>query len=146
MLKIFTKTEGKGAMSKNEESSIKAYIGEDVIFKGSLSFDGVVRIDGKFEGNVKTNDTLIIGETGNVTAEITAGTVICKGKVEGNIIASTRIELHASSHVVGDVRTPALTMALESVFDGNCHMSGKEEKKIIELIKEEGSKSDSIPG
>ena len=41
-------------MSKKEESSIKAYLGEGVVFKGNLSFDGTVRIDGKFEGNVKT--------------------------------------------------------------------------------------------
>ena len=64
---------------KKGESSIKAYIGEDTVFKGVLSFEGTVRIDGKFEGQVNTNDTLIIGETGDIVADIEAGTVICKG-------------------------------------------------------------------
>ncbi len=68
---------------KKEDSQIKAYLGEDTIFNGSLNFDGTVRIDGKFEGQVTTKDTLIIGETGHLMAEISAGTVICMGYVEG---------------------------------------------------------------
>ena len=146
MLKIFTKTEGKGAMSKKEDSSIKAYLGENVVFKGDLSFDGTVRIDGKFEGHVNTNDTLIIGETGDVVAEIVAGTVICKGKVKGAIVAATRVEMHASSKVVGDVQSPSLTMELGAVLDGNCDMSGNEGGNVIQLVKEEGSESRPIPG
>ena len=146
MLKIFTKTEGKGAMSKKEDSSIKAYLGENVVFKGDLSFDGTVRIDGKFEGHVNTNDTLIIGETGDVVAEIVAGTVICKGKVKGAIVAATRVEMHASSKVVGDVQSPSLTMELGAVLDGNCDMSGNEEGNVVQLVKEEGSESHRIPG
>tara|TARA_B100001079_G_scaffold222797_1_gene199136 strand:- start:135 stop:575 length:441 start_codon:yes stop_codon:yes gene_type:complete len=146
MLKIFTKTEGKGAMSKKEDSSIKAYLGENVVFKGDLSFDGTVRIDGKFEGHVNTNDTLIIGETGDVVAEIVAGTVICKGKVKGAIVAATRVEMHASSKVVGDVQSPSLTMELGAVLDGNCDMSGNGGGNVIQLVKEEGSESHPIPG
>ena len=49
---------------KKEDSQIKAYLGEDTIFNGSLNFDGTVRIDGKFEGQVTTKDTLIIGLSG----------------------------------------------------------------------------------
>ena len=141
---------GKDTMPKlgdKDDSELKAYVGEGVVFEGTLTFnEGAVRIDGKLEGNVSTKDTLIIGETGSVTAEITAGTVICKGKVEGTISASKKVELVSSSHVIGDVRTPVLTMEVGSVLDGNCHMSENEENKIIELIKKEGSKSDSIPG
>ena len=129
-----------------DDSELKAYVGEGVVFEGTLTFnEGAVRIDGKLEGNVNTKDTLIIGETGSITAEITAGTVICKGKIEGTISASKKVELVSSSHVIGDVRTPVLTMEVGSVLDGNCHMSENEENKIIELIKKEGSESDSIP-
>ncbi len=146
MLKIFTKTEGKGAMSKKGDSSIKAYLGENMVFKGDLSFDGTVRIDGKFEGHVNTNDTLIIGETGDVVAEIVAGTVICKGRIQGTIVAATKVEMHASSKVVGDVQSPSLTMELGAVLDGNCDMSGNEEGNVVQLVKEEGSESHRIPG
>ncbi len=134
-------------LGDKDDSKLKAYVGEDVGFEGTLTYnDGAVRIDGKFEGNVKTNDTLIIGESGIITAEVGAGTVICKGKVKGAISASKKVELLSSSHVIGNVRTPVLTMELGSVLDGNCHMSEKEDNKIVELIKEEGSESDSIPG
>ena len=133
-------------MSKKEDSSIKAYLGENVVFKGDLSFDGTVRIDGKFEGHVNTNDTLIIGETGDVVAEIVAGTVICKGKVKGAIVAATRVEMHASSKVVGDVQSPSLTMELGAMLDGNCDMSGNGGGNVIQLVKEEGSESHPIPG
>ena len=133
-------------LGDKDDSELKAYVGEGVVFEGTLTFnEGAVRIDGKLEGNVNTKDTLIIGETGSITAEITAGTVICKGKVEGTISASKKVELVSSSHVIGDVRTPVLTMEVGSVLDGNCHMSENEENKIIELIKNEGSESDSIP-
>ena len=139
---------GKDTMPKlgdKDDSEFKAYVGEGVEFEGTLTFnEGAVRIDGKFKGKVNTKDTLIIGETGSIAAEITAGTVICKGKIEGTISASKKVELVSSSHVIGDVRTPVLTMEVGSVLDGNCHMSENEENKIIELIKKEGSESDSI--
>ena len=131
---------------KKDDSELKAYVGEDVEFEGTLTYnDGAVRIDGKFEGNVKTNDTLVIGESGIITAEVVAGTVICKGKVKGTISASKKVELVSSGHIIGDVRTPALAMELGSVLDGSCYMSEKEEKKIVELIREAGRESDLIP-
>ena len=134
-------------LGDKDAAEFKAYLGEGVEFEGALTFnDGVVRIDGKFKGKVNTKDTLVIGETGSITADITAGTVICKGKVEGAISASKKVELVASSHVIGDVRTPALTMELGAVLDGNCYMSENEENKIVEFVKKEGSESDSIPG
>ena len=124
-------------VQKKEDSSIKAYLGVDALFKGRLTFEGNVRIDGKFEGQVNTNDTLIIGETGDVIADIEAGIVICKGKMKGTIIASQKIEMHPASKIIGNVQTPALNIELGAVLDGNCDMTGKDGKKIIKLMKEE---------
>jgi cytoskeletal protein CcmA (bactofilin family) len=121
---------------KKEDSQIKAYMGEDTIFNGSLTFDGTVRIDGKFEGQVTTKDTLIIGETGHLMAEISAGTVICMGYVEGTVMASQKIEIHSTSKVVGNIKSPALYIELGGVLDGTCDMTGKE-TKIIPLVKSE---------
>ena len=121
---------------KKEDSQIKAYMGEDTVFNGSLNFDGTVRIDGKFEGQVTTKDTLIIGETGHLMAEISAGTVICMGYVEGTVTASQKIELHSTSKVVGNIKSPALYMELGGVLDGTCDMTGKE-TNIIPLVKAE---------
>ena len=135
---LFYIERGKYCMlQKKDDSSIKAYLGVDAIFKGTLSFEGTVRIDGKFEGQVHTDDTLIIGETGNVTAEIEAGTVICKGRMQGTILASKRVEMHSASKIIGNVQTPALNIDLGAVLDGNCDMTGKGGKKIVKLVKDE---------
>ena len=120
---------------KKNDAEIKAYMGEDTIFNGLLNFTGTVRIDGKFEGQVITEDTLIIGETGHLTAEISAGTVICMGYVEGTVMAQ-KVEIHSTSKVVGNIKSPALNIELGGVFDGTCDMTGKE-TKIIPLVKAE---------
>ena len=125
----------KTDMKKND-AEIKAYMGEDTIFNGLLNYSGTVRIDGKFEGQVITEDTLIIGETGHLMAEISAGTIICMGYVEGNLMASQKIEIHSTSKVVGNIKSPALNIELGGVFDGTCDMTGKE-TKIIPLVKAE---------
>ena len=120
---------------KKNDAEIKAYMGEDTIFNGLLNYTGTVRIDGKFEGQVITEDTLIIGETGHLTAEISAGTVICMGYVEGTVMAQ-KVEIHSTSKVVGSIKSPALHIELGGVFDGTCDMTGKE-TKIIPLVKAE---------
>ena len=122
-------------LQKKEESPIKAYLGSDALFKGTLRFEGTVRIDGKFEGRVNTSDTLVVGETGDLEADIEAGTVICRGKMRGTIVASKKIEMHPSSKIVGDVQTPALSIELGAMLDGNCNMTGS--NKIVDLMKEE---------
>ena len=122
-------------LQKNEELPIKAYLGSDALFKGTLSFEGTVRIDGKFEGRVNTSDTLVVGETGDLQADIEAGTVICRGKMRGTIVASKKVEMHPSSKIVGDVQTPALSIELGAILDGNCNMTGS--NKIVDLMKEE---------
>jgi len=124
-------------LQKKEDSSIKAYLGVDAAFKGTLVFEGTVRLDGKFEGHVNTNDTLIVGETGNVIADIEAGTVICKGRLKGTIVASKKIEMHPASKIIGNLQTPALDIELGAVFDGICDMTGKEARKVVKLVKEE---------
>ena len=128
---------------KKDDAQIKAYMGEDTVFNGSLTFDGTVRIDGKFEGQVITDDTLIVGETGHLVAEISAGTVICMGRVEGTVMASKKVEIHSTSKVVGNVKSPALYIELGGVLDGSCDMTGKE-SKIIPLVKTEEKEKKSI--
>ena len=123
-------------LQKKEELSIKAYLGSDALFKGTLSFEGTVRIDGKFEGTVQTNDTLVIGETGDMQADIDVGILVCKGKLKGTVVASKKIEMHPASKITGNVKTPAMSVELGAVLDGQLNMTGRESDKIIELVKE----------
>jgi len=129
--------------AKNDVENVKdtkAYLGEDTVFSGTLSFNGVVRIDGKMDGEVNTDDTLIVGENGVLEANINAGTVICRGKIKGTIKASKRIEIHNNSEVVGNISAPALLVESGTIFDGTCDMTGKE-SKIIKLVQNEEAES-----
>lgn len=119
---------------------IKAYLGEDTVFSGTLTFNGAVRIDGKMDGQINTDDTLIVGENGVLEADINAGTVICRGKIKGTINASKRIEIHTNSEVVGNIAAPALLVENGAIFDGTCDMTGKE-GKIIKLVPTEDAES-----
>ena len=123
-------------LQKKEELPIKAYLGSDALFKGTLSFEGTVRIDGRFEGIVQTNDTLVIGETGDMQADIDVGILVCKGKLKGTVVASKKIEMHPASKITGNVKTPAMSIELGAVLDGQLNMTGRESDKIIELVKE----------
>ena len=124
-------------LQKNEELPIKAYLGSDALFKGTLSFEGTVRIDGKFEGQVNTNDTLVIGETGDMQADVRVGTLVCKGKLNGTAVASKKIEMHPASKLTGDIQTPALSIALGAVLDGHLNMTEQESEKVVNLVKEQ---------
>jgi len=123
-------------LQKNEELPIKAYLGSDALFKGVLSFEGTVRIDGKFEGHVNTDDTLVIGETGDMQADVKVGTLVCKGKLCGAVVASKKIEMHPSSKITGDIQTPALSIELGAVIDGQLTMTTTDRKKVVNLVQE----------
>lgn len=102
---------------------VKAFLGEGAEFSGVLSFEGVVRIDGKFQGEVMTKGTLVVGESARLNADISAGIVVIKGKVQGNVTASKRMELLNGGQLKGDVRTPVLVMEEGALLDGNLEMT-----------------------
>ena len=105
-------------MNSSDESKTVTVIGSKAVFKGELNFKNTLRIDGKFEGKVKTSGELIAAEEANILAEIEAGIVICKGKIRGNIVASQRVEIHSTGKIIGDVHTPALKVELGAVMLG----------------------------
>jgi cytoskeletal protein CcmA (bactofilin family) len=101
---------------------VHTLLGKGSEFEGKLTFEGQVRIDGKFNGQIVTKDVLVIGDGARVTAEINAGTVIINGTVEGNVRAAQLIELHAPARVKGSLESPALTMDRGVVFEGTTKM------------------------
>ena len=112
--------------SKNIESFEQTFLGKEASFKGELSFKGTLCIDGKFEGKISTDDTLIVAQDGIIEANIKAGTVICEGIVKGNIVASTKVELRPNSNITGDVQSPSLIIAVGAKLEGKCDMSHKD--------------------
>jgi len=106
-------------MSTDEITTI---LGKGSAFDGKLTFEGVVRIDGSFSGEIRTDGTLIIGQTAMVKAEIQANAVVIEGEVRGDVIASGSIEIHAPARVYGNLATPSLEIEKGSQFEGNCQM------------------------
>ena len=101
---------------------ITTLLGRGATFEGKLTFDGTVRIDGRFKGEVFSDDVLVIGEGAHVEAEIDIGEVIVQGTVVGNIKAKRSIEIHAPGRVKGDLHTPSLQIDKGVVFEGRSFM------------------------
>lgn len=101
---------------------ITTLLGRGATFEGKLTFEGSVRIDGRFKGEVFSDDTLVIGEGAIVEAQIDVGDVIIQGTVIGNITAKRSIELHAPGRVKGDLHTPQLQIDKGVIFEGRSFM------------------------
>jgi cytoskeletal protein CcmA (bactofilin family) len=123
------------AMLKREEmpaavtsggSDLNALLGRGSEFDGKLTFEGTVRIDGKFTGSIMSNDVLVVGEGAKISAEITCGTIIVHGEINGNIKAKTTVELHHPAKVRGNIETPVLMIEKGVMFEGQTKMEGLE--------------------
>jgi cytoskeletal protein CcmA (bactofilin family) len=101
-------------------------LGAGAEFEGKLTFAGTVRIDARFKGTIVTNDVLVVGDRARIDADITCGTVIVHGEVNGNIRAKNAVELHAPARVRGDVETPSFSLEKGVVFQGQTTMPSGE--------------------
>ena len=99
----------------------------DASMQGTLIFKDYVnlRINGTFEGVLNTKGSLMIGEDAVVNADITGESIIIAGKVSGNITALKDLKLISPARVIGDIRSPLLSIAEGAVFDGTSRMLSK---------------------
>lgn len=111
---------------KNKEE-INTLLGWGTEFEGKLTFEGAVRVDGKFTGEVQSNGMLIIGEKAVVRAEIQAGIVLVHGETHGKISAKSRIEAYSPARIYGDIYSPVLVLGEGVIFEGTSHMTGESE-------------------
>lgn len=111
--------------SSLEKSDIKAFLGPGSQFEGKMVFNEIVRLDGAFRGEISSQDTLIIGETAEVQAEIEVGSLILSGRFKGNIRARSKIELRAPAQVEGSLSTPALSIEDGVILNGTVTMGSK---------------------
>jgi cytoskeletal protein CcmA (bactofilin family) len=109
-------------------TEITALLGRGTQFEGKLHFEGRVRIDGIFKGEIRSDDTLIVGEGAEVHAEIEVATVIVRGGVvHGNIRARTAIEVHSPGRIVGNLHSPSVFIERGVEFQGTCRMDAVDE-------------------
>jgi len=111
------------------EPSLQATLGKGSHVEGKLRFEGSVRIDGQVDGEIEAQDSVIVGETAVINAQIKAGTIVVKGKITGDVIASRRVELQAPGRLVGNITTPSLVIHEGVVFEGHCSMGSGADSK-----------------
>ncbi len=103
---------------------ITTILGPGSAFEGKLTFEGAVRIDGDFSGEIRTEGTLIVGETAKVRAQIVGAHVIVHGTVHGDIEAREGVEIRSPAQIHGNISTPSLEIEKGARLDGTCRMEG----------------------
>jgi cytoskeletal protein CcmA (bactofilin family) len=118
---------------------VNAFLGKGTTFEGKMTFEGMFRLDGNFAGEIFAGDSLIIGETGEVNAQINVNSLIVNGKLTGSVTAGTRVEIYPPGKVFGDIKTPILVISEGAIFEGNCQMekreAGRDEKVSVLKMK-----------
>jgi cytoskeletal protein CcmA (bactofilin family) len=141
MVKVFYEFKGGPFMLKKgsgtpEQAEITAFLGKGTEFKGVLSFEGTIRVDGKVDGEIISKDTLIASDGAFLQGEISVGTLILSGKIVGNINAGQKAHLLAPANVQGNIKTPKLIIEEGVTFDGKCEMAGEKmvsDQKVVAL-------------
>ncbi len=105
---------------------ISAFIDQGSEFSGKLSFKDTVRIDGCFDGEIASENTLIVGESGRVQATIQSQVVIVSGELRGDINAPEQVTLHKTARVSGNIATARLLIEDGAFFSGQVKMDGME--------------------
>jgi len=112
---------------------LNALLGRGSEFEGKLAFEGKVRIDGTFTGEISTNDLLMVGEGAKIQAEISCGTIVVEGEITGNIKATQAVELRRPAKVHGDITTPSLVVEKGVLFEGRSKMEEMASSNVVPI-------------
>lgn len=109
--------------------NLSTIIGKDSLFTGTMEVKGTLRVDGRIKGKIICDETISIGVTGEVEADIDAKIVVVAGTVVGNIHTSDKIEMQAKAKVLGDLITKGIVIEQGAIFHGSCQMKGLKENE-----------------
>ncbi len=129
--KSFFSRSGEKLLPNSEE--ISAFLGKETSFEGKMSFEGVFRLDGKFEGEIFESGALIVGETATVKGKIEVHSIIISGLVEAEVYAKERAEIDPSGRFYGNLLTPTLVVKEGGIFEGHCRMEKAPDKEKNDL-------------
>jgi len=117
--------------SKTEETTLNGFLDRGSQLSGELSFEEGFRIDGKFDGKIKSGSELVLGESADVEAEIHVGRLSVNGSLRGTVVADERIELHPKAKVTADLTTPVLSIEEGANFQGSCRMGQETPSNVV---------------
>ncbi len=124
-------------MKKREQ--VVTFLGKGTEFEGKLTFDGTIRIDGNFKGEISSNGNLIVGEKGMIEADMHVAYIVISGEVHGNIIADQKVEIRAPGRVFGDIQAPTVVIDEGVIFEGKTKMY---QAKVVDVVDKENPESE----
>ena len=116
-------------MKSGKGGDLNGFLDNGSSFTGELEFEDTMRIDGSFKGKITSKNELIVGEQASIDGDIHVGRIAISGTVMGKIKADQKVEIHRNGRVYSDIETPALIIEEGAVFQGNCVMAERNEKK-----------------
>ena len=122
------------AATTSAAGGLTAFIDQGSEFEGKLSFRDTVRIDGRFRGEISSENTLIVGETGEIEATIRSNTIAISGTVTGEVNAAQKVVLHKTARVQGTVEAPSIVVEDGAIFNGTVNMPGPKGQGPLKAI------------
>jgi cytoskeletal protein CcmA (bactofilin family) len=116
---------------RKADGDIIAFLGKGTEFDGKLIMKGSIRIDGAFKGEIMGEGTLIVGEGARVEADIAVDNLLIFGDVRGNFEIKERVEICSTGKLFGNLKTPAFIVQEGAIFEGDCQMGTKSERKPV---------------
>lgn len=116
---------------------INAFLGAGTNYQGKLHFQGAVRIDGNFHGEVVSDGTLVVGQEAVVEGQVRVGQLVLSGNIQGEVEAKNKVVLHKTAHLQGNIRTPVLVVEEGAVLEGQLVMGS------LDDVSEAASTEDS---
>lgn len=116
--------------SRNDsKGDLNGFLDAGSHINGELHFEDTFRIDGKLTGQAISKGDLVVGESGEVDAEVRVGRIFVSGVVRGKVQASERIEVTVGGKLLADIKTPSLVIEDGAVFEGRCSMGAEKSKR-----------------
>jgi cytoskeletal protein CcmA (bactofilin family) len=124
MLKTYLTTM-KQNPEKQDSEEISVFWGQNSLFEGKMTSEGIFRLDGKVEGEIFHGGTLIIGETAVIKGKVQVKALILNGTLEGEVTAKERVQIDSRGKLYGTIFTPIFVIEDGGIFEGNCRMRAK---------------------
>ena len=116
-------TESETLARDIKEGTLSGFVGGGTDVTGEANFKAMMRVDGHFSGRITSSSgTLIVGANGKVDANIEVAVAVIHGNINGDIIATQRLELGRAAKVNGNIQTPSLVIEQGAIFEGSCKM------------------------
>ena len=116
-------TESESLAREIKEGNLSGFVGSGTLVTGEANFKALMRVDGHLSGRISSSSgTLIVGANGKVDANIEVAIAIVHGTVNGDIIATQRLELGRAAKLNGNIQTASLVIEPGALFEGSCKM------------------------